>query len=219
MYINQSIQRPAGVNVFGSALLRVDPDYASIRFAVTRMDAKPKAAFEAARAGAARVRAALQALGVADRDVRDSDTSLAEEWVGMNADRRMAGYRATVGFHVLVRSFGLVEPVLVAVVDAGADRILSVHSKTTRIKELRIEARQRALRAAQAKAEQYVGAAGARLGAVVHIEDVNPDETQRRSHMPDVDLSAHDEQTDTEAHNPGAIVVAGAVMACFAIVP
>lgn len=219
MYINQSIQRPNGVNVFGSSLVRVDPDYASLRFAVQRVAAKPKEAFAAAREGATRVRKALHDLGVADRDVRASDVTLEEAYEGYNAERRMIGYRGVVAFHALVRDFALVEPVLVGVVDAGADRILSVHSKTSKLRELRRDVRMRAVAAARAKAEEYVRAAGATLGAVLHLEDVNPDDMSRRSHMPDVDLSAHEDGApDGEVQNPGGIVVAGAVMACFAIV-
>ncbi len=216
MYVNQSIQRALGVTAFGSTLLRVDPDYSSLRFAVTRLAAKPKDAFDEARAGAERVRAAIRALEVDDRDVQSGDSSLAEEYAGYNQDRKMVGFRASVTFHAIVRDFKIVEPVLVAVVDAGADRVYSVHHKTSKLRELRVTARTRAVEAARAKAEQYAAAAGGKVGKVIHIEDVNPDELSRRSHLPDVDLSAED--GDNAAHNPGSITVAGAVLACFALV-
>jgi uncharacterized protein YggE len=216
MYVNQSIQRPHGVTVFGSALIRVGPDYSSLRFAVSRVAAKPKDAFDDARRGADAVRAALGALKIDARDVRSSDLSLAEEWVGFNENRRMAGYRATASFHAFVRDFAKVEAVLVAVVDAGAERIYSVHHKTSRMRELRDDARQRAVKSARAKAESYAAAAGAKVGAVIHIEDVNPDDLTRRSHMPEVDLTA--EEVETEPSSPGAITVAGAVMVSFALI-
>jgi uncharacterized protein len=216
MYVTQSIQRPNGVTVFGSALIRVDPDYSSLRFAVSRVAAKPKDAFDEARRGSDAVRAALAAMKIDSRDVRASDLSLAEEWTGFNENRRMAGYRATASFHAFVREFARVEPVLVAVVDAGADRIYSVHHKTSRMREVRDDARRRAVRAAHAKAETYAAAAGAKLGVAIHIEDVNPDDLSRRSHMPEVDLTA--EETETEPSNPGAITIAGAVMVSFALI-
>jgi uncharacterized protein YggE len=217
MYTNQSIQRALGITVFGSTLVRVDADYASVRFAVTRLAAKPKEAFDEARAGAARVGEALRALGIADRDVRSGDVSLAEEYAGFNQDRRMVGFRASIPFHALVRDFGKVEPLLVAVVDAGADRVTSVHHKTSRLRELRASARAGAVEAARRKAEQYAEAAHVKLGAVIHMEDINPDETSRRSNFPDIDLSG--DQPDAEARNPGAINVGGAVMVTFAILP
>jgi uncharacterized protein YggE len=216
MYVNQSIQRALGITAFGSTLMRVDPDYSSLRFAVTRLAAKPKEAFDEARAGAERVRVAIRGLKIADRDVRSSDTALAEEYQGINQDRKMVGFRASITFNALVRDFAIVEPALIAVVDAGADHIYSVHHKTTRIREHRATARNRAMQAARAKAEEYARAAGVKLGAIVHVEDVNPDEISRRSHLPDVDLSAED--VDAEAYNPGAISIGGAVLACWAII-
>ncbi len=161
------------------------------------------------------MRAALSAMKIDPRDVRSSDLALAEEWVGFNENRRMTGYRATSSFHAFVREFSKVEPVLVAVVDAGADRIYSVHHKTSRVREVRDDARRRAVGAARAKAETYAAAAGAKLGAAIHIEDVNPDDLTRRSHMPEVDLTA--EEIETEPSNPGAITIAGAVMVSFAL--
>jgi len=220
MYVTQSIQRPHGINVFGSALLGVDPDYASIRFAVTRVMPKPKEAFATAREAAANVRMKVRELGVNDRDVRASDVSLEEAYEGYNQDRRMVGYRATVSFHAIVRDFAVVEALLVGVVDAGADRILSVHHKTSKLRELRRQARARAIESAKAKATEYATAAGAKIGTVLHIEDVNADDLSRRSHMPDVDLTAHDDSfAQGEVVNPGSIMIAAAAMVCFAIVP
>jgi uncharacterized protein YggE len=219
MYVTQSIHRPQGVNAFGSCLIRVDPDYVSVRFAVARVAAHPKEAFEAARAAAQSVRERVRALGVPESDLRASDVTLAEAFSGPHAERRKVGYEASVPFHLILRELGKLEPLLSGVVDAGADRISSVHPKTSRIREVRKEARERAVKAARTKAEELASAAGGKLGAVLHIEDVNADEFGRRSHLPDLDLTENEERAAVvEAHNPGSISVAAAVMACFAIV-
>src|SRR5215813_1504986 len=103
MYVNQSIQRALGVTTFGSSLIRADPDFASIRFGVTRVVAKPKDAFAAARTGASSVRDALRKLGVTDADVRASEVTLEEAYEGYNQDHKLVGYRATVAFQAIVR--------------------------------------------------------------------------------------------------------------------
>lgn len=219
MYVAQSIQRPNGVNAFGSCLIRVDPDYASLRIAVTRIAAHPKDAFSTTRDAARSVRDAVRGLGILDNDVRSADVTLTEAFSGMNQDRKKIGYEATIPFNILVRDLSKLEPLLSSVVDAGADRILSVHPKTSTIRDVRKEARDRAVKASRLKAEELATAAGAKLGAVLHIEDINADEFGRRSHLPDVDLTEHDERAAAvEAHNPGSISVAAAVMACYAIV-
>jgi uncharacterized protein YggE len=107
---------------------------------------------------------------------------------------------------------------LVGIVDAGADVIERVDLRTSRLAELRAEARTRALQAARRKAEGYASAAGIDLGRVVHIEDVNPAQLAgRRGHGADLDLSNDDTATDTESYDPGAIEVTAAVMVGFQI--
>src|SRR5207245_1357189 len=101
---------------------------------------------------------------------------LTEAFGGSPNERKKIGYEATVPFHLILRELGKLEPLLSGVVDAGADRILSVHPKTSRIREVRKEARERAVKASRVKAEELAKAANAKLGAVLHIEDVNADE-------------------------------------------
>ena len=48
MRVTQSIERPFGINVFGSAIIRVDPDLASLGFTVSRLEQHPIQAFTAA---------------------------------------------------------------------------------------------------------------------------------------------------------------------------
>ena len=45
MYVTQSVQRPFGINVFGSSIVRVEPDVASLKFSVSRLKQHPKDAF------------------------------------------------------------------------------------------------------------------------------------------------------------------------------
>lgn len=220
MYVAQSIQRPQGVNAFGSCLIRAVPDFASVRCAVNRTAPHPKQAFEAARDATKRVRDAIRSMGIADADVAASDISLAEAFSVDGQTRKKIGYEACVMFHVIVRQLGNIEALLSAVVDAGADRIISVHAKTSKLREVRGEARERAVRAARAKAEELAAAAGAKLGPVLHLEDINADDHGRRSHLPDIDHAMHDDRAgEPQVENPGSIMVAAAVMACFALVP
>jgi uncharacterized protein YggE len=219
MYVTQSIQRPSGVDAFGSCVIRVEPDFASIRFAVTRVASHPRDAFEQARVAARTVRDCVRQLGVPDGDVAAADTTLVEAF-SQGAERKKIGYEAVVAFHVILRDLPRLEALLAGVVDAGADRIFSVHSKTSRLKEVRRQARERAVQSARTKAEDLARAAGAQLGHPLHIEDINADEFGRRSHLPDVDLAGHDDTASVaEAESPGSIAVAAAVMVCFALVP
>lgn len=217
MFVNQSIQRPHGVNVFGSCLLRVEPDYASLRFTVSRTAEEPRRAIEDARAGVKQVRAILTDRGVADRDVQASRVGLGLAFDGYGEARRAIGYRAAHSFQAMLRDLTVIEELLIELVAAGAFEIDSVSYKTSRLKELRAEARRGAVTSARSKAELYAEALGLRLGKAIHIEDVNPDDMARRSHMPDIDLAEHDEAEGATAK--GSIVVAAAAMVCFSLLP
>lgn len=212
MYTNQTIQRPVGLNVFGSCLLGAEPDYAAIRCTVAELADAPAPAFEGARARLKAVRVALHASGIAARDVQISRSDLAAAYEGPYATRRFIGYRSQSTLTIFARDLAVIEPLLQAIVAAGA-LLDAVTYRTSALVELRRQAREGAVAAARRKAEAYASAAGVRVGRLLHLEDINPDNLSRRGHAPDVDLSA---DSDDEA-SAGTIRVAGAVMACFAI--
>jgi uncharacterized protein YggE len=213
----QTIHRPAGINVFGSYLVRVDPDFASLDFAITRTEPNARDAFEKARVAAQAVRAYLSSAGIDERDVQTSQVTLrtATEYVG--GRHTPIGFIAHIGIQLVMDQFDRVEAVLAGALEAGANSIERVVWKTTRLRQIRADARAKAFAHARAKAEIYASSAGARLGNVLHIEDLNP-ETMSRGHsnyVADLDLS--DDSAERTATNPGSIVVTAAVMACFAI--
>ena len=215
MFPKQSIERPFGINVFGSSIARIEPDIASLKFAVARLADHPKDAFREAREGAQSVRAALVQLGISD--VGSSRVTLSQTFRYTGNEQRFVGYTARVAFHVLLRDLESMEAVLSGVVDAGANEIDSVQLQTSRLKEVRAEARQRALEAAREKAVIYCQSAGVTLGPVVHIEDLNPDmlEMARSGHK--MRETQPDEEEPLTAFDPGSIVVAAAVMVAFEI--
>lgn len=214
MQISQTIHQPVGVNVFGSALIRVEPDLASLNFAVTHLAGHPKDAFREVRAKAQEVRTYLAQAKISE--VSSSHVSLAEETEYINGKSHMVGYSAKIAFNVLLRDLGRVEELLAAIVDAGVNRISSVEFQTSRLREVRAEARRRAVEAAHYKAALYCEAGKVRLGEVLHIEDVNPD--QLRGYEGHVFHEvAPDDEGPVQAIDPGSIVVRAAVMLSYQI--
>src|SRR3954471_21103421 len=90
-----------GVKVFGSAVVRVAPDTASIVVAVSRLEQKPEAAFTKAREAARAVSAYLHKAGV--KDFGSSRVTLSQEFRYSNGENRFIGYQARIGFNVVVR--------------------------------------------------------------------------------------------------------------------
>ncbi len=210
----QAIKTPFGVTVFGSAISRIAPDIASIKVSVTRVELKPADAFAKARQGSQAVQECLRKGRVSTFGA--SRITLAQHHRYSGGETKFVGYLAKVSFHVKLTELDRAEEILTAVVAAGANEIDGVSFETTRLKELRSEARRKAVAAALEKANNYCAAAGVSVGAVLHIEDVNPTVLQGgESHVksePPID-----DDGDVRAFDPSLISVGAAVLVAYAI--
>jgi uncharacterized protein YggE len=205
-----------GVKVFGSAVVRVVPDIASIVVAVSRLEQKPEAAFSKTRDGAQGVAAYLHKAGV--KDFGSSRVTLSQEFRYTNGVNKFAGYQAKIEFNVLLQEMDRVDAVLSGLIDAGANTLTSVTFQTTRLKELRADARRRAVMAAREKAELYCAAAGVDVGSVLAIEDVNPESLSGRSEGHTYrEPAAVDDAGEPGAIDPGAITIGAAVNVLYTI--
>jgi uncharacterized protein YggE len=207
---------PCGVKVFGSAILRVEPDVASLQFAVGRQAKQPKDAFRETHQAVKGVRAYLGQIKAGD--VAASHITLTRTYEYNSGRQKPSDYYAKVSFNVLLTDLNRMEEVLVGVVDAGANEIGAVEFRTTRLKEHRAEARRRAVTAAREKAENYCRAAGMLLGPVVSLEDVHPGTLRGSGEGSTSNEAPSDDAGPERALAPGSIVVGAAVSLVFAIV-
>jgi uncharacterized protein YggE len=213
----QSITKPHGVSVFGSAQIQAPPDRAQIELAVTRLANAAAQAFREARDASAKVSAFLASIGVRSADVATAHATLRQDFDGYGENRRFLGYRAVIAYRIFLADLGKLEPLLVGAIDAGADRLDRLTFHTSRQAELRADARSRAVAAAQSKAELYARAAGVKLGAVLHVEDRNPSELRAEvGHGATIDLTEAEDSGD-QPTPPGSIVIQAAVNISYAI--
>jgi len=210
----QLIKTPFGINVFGSALIRVDPDVVSLNFSVSRLHQHPKEAFQDVRKASQGVRKYLEQAKVGE--VGTSRVNISQTFRYISNENKFVGYTARVAFHVLLRQLDSMEDVLSGIVDAGVNEITSVDFQTTRLKEIRAEARRRAINAAREKAENYCTAAQVSLGKVIHIEDVNPDTLRGREGHVSYEIQP-DDSGEIKVFDPGSITVGAAVIIAFKI--
>jgi uncharacterized protein YggE len=222
------IENPFGISVFGSALLRVSPDTATINAAITRLEPKPAQSFAQARQGAQSVTKFLK--GVQVKEFGISRLSVAQEYRFIDQERQLVGYRAKIGLTVILNQLELIEEVVSGLVEAGVDEISFIEFSTSQLKALRTEARQLAMHAAREKAEVYAAAAHVALGSLLHIQDVNPMVLQTHTGRSRQNTfhaggrrheAAPHEGADHEAGpqvlDPEAIEVGAAVLAAFRI--
>jgi uncharacterized protein YggE len=211
----QPKEQSSGVKVFGSAVLRVEPDSVSLQFAVTRNAKKPRDAFRETHQAAQAVRAYLSQSGVGD--VATSRVTLAQAFEYSGGKRHPSGYLANVAFNVVIADLDRMEEILVGTVDAGANELGAVEFRTTRLKEYRMEARRRAVAAAREKAENYCRAAEVALGRVLSLEDVHPEALRGTGEQNTSSLVPTDEAASAGALTPQSIVVGAAVSMRFAL--
>ena len=124
MYQEQLIQNPFGINVFGSSLIRVEPDIVSLSFAVSRIQKHPKDAFQDVRKASQSVRKYLEQAKV--DEVNTSRVSISQTFRFISGEQKFMGYTAKVVFHVLLKKLDQMEDLLSGIVDAGANEIESV---------------------------------------------------------------------------------------------
>lgn len=214
-----TIKNPFGISVFGSALLRVAPDFVTIRAAITRLEQKPAEAFQNAREAERAVTAFLRKNPVKESGV--SRISLAQEYRFVNSERRPIGYVARIGLTLVLSELDRIETVLSGLVEAGANEITSTEFHTVKLKDLRARARELAVNAARQKAEVYATAAKVSLGDVLHIEDVNPNVLRQEFHVAGARRSVQQDIIDSEPEqdtlDPSAIQVGAAVMVAYQI--
>ena len=200
------------VKVFGSAVVKVPPDVADITANVSRLEQRPEVAFATARKGAHAVSTHLNALGLAE--VGTSTVTLSQEWTFGGGERKPVGYRAKIGFHIVLRDTSRVDEVLTGVIGAGANELVAVRFQTSRLADVRADARRQAVVAARAKAELYANATGSGVGQVLAVEDVSPDSVGGRgeSHMRSAgSVGEVAEPEDFRAIDPAAVTVTAAV--------
>lgn len=220
MFVNSPvIERPFGISVFGSTLLRVPPDSVTIRAAIARLEEKPSDAFAKARKAEQSVTAFLRKAPVKESGL--SRISLSQEYRFSNNEPRSIDYVARIGLTVVISELDQIEKVLSGLVDAGANEITATEFHTIRLKELRARARELAVNAAREKAGIYAAAAKVTVGQVLHIQDVDPDTLRQESHLTAARGATQQELADTEPEedslDPTAIQVGAAVMVAFAI--
>jgi uncharacterized protein len=158
----------------GSAIIRVQPDRASIRFGVQSFASTPRTAQAATETIVKRVLQAVRDQGIENRDIATDYYSVRPDYDHpMRGAPTLVGYWSENGLEVTLRDVTKLSDVLIAALDAGATSVDNLTFTTTRLRELRDEARSLAVKAALEKADALAGAAGITAESVTDIEETS----------------------------------------------
>ncbi|MBU2009204.1 MAG: SIMPL domain-containing protein [Chloroflexi bacterium] len=173
-----------GLVVSGEGLGTYVPDIAVLRLGIASQETTVAQAQLRAREAMAKVVAALKGKGVADKDIQTQYFSIQpvtqyiEETVGgIRRGRQITvGYLVSNTVQAKLRKVDEAGPIIDAVAEAGGDltRIDSIGFTKEDITQEKNLAREKAVKDAQAKAQQIAGLLGIELGKPLYITESSP---------------------------------------------
>ena len=172
---NSAISQPAtalrAIQTSGSAVARVQPDKVSLRLGVETFAATAR---ESQAGNAKLIEAVIKAArsrNVSAQDISTDYFAVFPEYDYNNATHKVIGYRTNNTILVTLRQVNKLSDVLTAALDAGATSVQDVTFSTSRLRELRDQARALAIQAALEKAQGIASAAKVSAGDVQAISD------------------------------------------------
>lgn len=165
---------PARMTVTGEGRVTAVPDMATVTLGVSSEAATAQAAMDQTSERVAALLSALQADGIAARDIQTSGLSLGPVWSHPRDGAeppRITGFSAQNTVTVRVRKVDELGGLLDAVISRGVNTLHGVSFGLQDPEPRRDEAREAAVADARRKAELYAGAAGVELGAIRSISE------------------------------------------------
>lgn len=168
-------ESPATLTVSGEGEVAATPDMATLTLGVTQEAKTAQAAMDAASTAMADILSALQAAGIAARDIQTGDLSLNPVWSNRSYDSngapQITGFMARNILTVRVREMAALGGVMDQVLSVGANSFqglgFGLQDPQPKADAARVAAVQDAMRKAALLAE----AAGVKLGPVLSISD------------------------------------------------
>lgn len=168
------------ITVVGQGSVQIEPDVAHVSIGVETSAETVGAAVEQNEAKMASILAALEEVGIAEKDIQTMHYSVQLErypepmprTVGDESGEPKPQYRVSNMANVTVRKMDNVGGVLDAVIEAGANNIWGVSFGLEDPAVAQADARSKAIADAQARAEALAELSGVSLGPVMSISEV-----------------------------------------------
>lgn len=164
------------ITVNGEGKVRVTPDQVSIAVAV---ESKGTKAADVKKANDTKVDAVLKyikKMGIAKEDFQTTRVSLNDQF---DYEKKKHNYVAVQFIQLLIKDLSKYDELMEGLVDSGINTIGNVEFQSSQLDKHKSEARKLAILNAKAKAQDYVGALGQKIGVAFVIVDNSQDYTPR----------------------------------------
>lgn len=159
------------ISVDGTGRVKVQPDVADLTVGVmVQRDRANDASIDSAEQ-MAKVIEALKAAGIADEDIQTITLSLDPVYDYNREPAALTGYNATNIVAVTIRDLTTVGTTIDAAIDAGANNVGGLSFRLDDTSAVESAAREAAMAAAKAKADELASAAGVTVTGVVSISE------------------------------------------------
>ena len=160
------------LNVSAQGTVKRAPDIAVISAGVTTEAMDVKQALESNSKKMTNVMAAIKTSGIAEKDIQTTGINISPQYqYANNASPKIRGYSVSNRVDIRVRESGKVSDVLDALVDSGSNDINGPNFQIDDINKAQDEAREQAIKLAQARAEMYAKTLGLKVKRLVSIDD------------------------------------------------
>jgi len=168
----ESMFRATTLNLAAYGEVKAEPDMATITVGVVTEAPTAVAAMEQNRVRMNQVVATLKKAGLAERDIQTSNISLNPQYVYVqNEQPKLTGYQATNQVTIIVNELARLGAAIDATVSAGANNVQGISFGLKDPTSAENQARQKAVRALQAKADLYAQATGHRVSRLVSLSE------------------------------------------------
>lgn len=164
------------ITVSGEGKVKVVPDQVNISVAV---ESKGSKAADVKKANDTKVDAVLRyikKMGIAKEDFQTTRVSLNDQY---DYEKKKHNYVAVQSIQILIKDLSKYDELMEGLVDSGINSIGNVEFESSQIEKHKSEARKLAIQNAKAKAQDYVGALGQKMGIAVTVVDNSQDYTPR----------------------------------------
>ena len=166
---------PRTITAVGTGSASASPDVATAQIGVETQSASPE---DATRENEERMKTVVEALTAAGIDMKDIHTAYYNLWAEQRYDPEKGQptgeyiYHVSNSLSVKIRALSKVGAILSEAVEAGANNISGVSFSIEDTSALEMEAREKAVADAKARAESLAQLSGVELGEVVLVSEV-----------------------------------------------
>jgi uncharacterized protein YggE len=193
--IQTTIMQPT-VDVMGQGIVKVVPDEVTINVQVENKGQNPKELKQKNDLIINDVLAFIKSMDIADKQVQTEYVRLNKNY---DYQSKTYSYVANQSISIYLKDLELYESLMNGLMERGINRIDGISFSTSKIKELKSQARIKAMQNAKMKAEEYTKVLNQSIGKAVSISEFSntnyPGPVNRKAMMISSDASAMEQQT------------------------